>query len=163
MSANPRGNLISEAFDNLLAAVEKSPQGAVVPKINNQTYSLPENLSTAVKTSIDDWRLNEKMRRLWSHDSSLWTSTDEGSWLGWLGITQDLKAHSKDLKKMAEEVKKEGEQAGLSHVLLLGMGGSSLCPEVLQITFGKRQGIVPFATPGQAADQISLDCRIGGV
>ena len=142
--ANPGVNLFSKAFDQLLAAVKKTPQEAVVPKINNQTYSLPENLSTAVKTSLDDWRLSKKVHRLWAGDPSLWTGTDEGSWLGWLGITQDLKAQNKDLQKLAEEVKKERKQAGLAHVLLLGMGGSSLCPEVLQITFGQRQGFPEF-------------------
>ena len=34
------------------------------------------------------------MRRLWAHDATLWTGTDEGEWLGWLGLTEAHAAHS---------------------------------------------------------------------
>src|SRR5207249_12216925 len=52
---------------------------------------------------------------------------------GWLGITEDEITHSSDLQRVAEDVKKEG----FSDILLLGMGGSSLAPEVLAMTFRK--------------------------
>ena len=77
-----------------------------------------------------------KVRRLWAHDASLWTGSDEGSWLGWLGITEDQIAHQQHLTDLAADIKK----AGFKHALLLGMGGSSLCPEVLKMTFGKIDG-----------------------
>ena len=76
------------------------------------------------------------MRRLWARDAALWTGADEGNWLGWLGITEDELTHGQQLRDIADEVK----SAGFSHVLLLGMGGSSLCPEVLKMTFGKIDG-----------------------
>jgi len=76
------------------------------------------------------------VRRLWRADASLWSGTDENHWLGWLGITDDQVAHSAALTSLAAEVK----QAGFKHALLLGMGGSSLCPEVLRLTFGKIEG-----------------------
>src|SRR5207245_11194493 len=50
--------LFADAFDKLLEAVEKSSKRQVTPKINQQTYVLPQPLTTAVKTSIDDWRAN---------------------------------------------------------------------------------------------------------
>ena len=77
-----------------------------------------------------------KVRRLWARDASLWTGTDEGNWLGWLGITEDQLAHKQHLEDVAKDVK----AAGFKHALLLGMGGSSLCPEVLRMTFGKIDG-----------------------
>src|SRR5207237_1054629 len=89
-----------------------------------------------VKTNLDDWRAAGKVRRLWQRDASLWTGTDESNWLGWLGITEDEITHSSDLQRVAEDVKKEG----FSDILLLGMGGSSLAPEVLAMTFGKIDG-----------------------
>ena len=61
---------------------------------------------------------------------------DEGSWLGWLGITEDQLATKQHLEDVAADVK----AAGFKHALLLGMGGSSLCPEVLRMTFGKIEG-----------------------
>ncbi len=128
--------LFAEPFDKLLAAVDKAHQAALTPKINHQTSTLPEPLAKAVKASLDEWRVEKKVRRLWARDATLWTGIDEGNWLGWLGITDDQLAHGDRLKSVATEVK----DAGFSHALLLGMGGSSLCPEVLAMTFGKQAG-----------------------
>jgi transaldolase / glucose-6-phosphate isomerase len=128
--------LFAEAFDKLLEAVEKSTRSETSAKVNRQSYKLPEKLAAAVKTNIDDWRAAGKVRRLWQRDASLWTGTDESNWLGWLGITEDEITHSSDLQRVAEDVKKEG----FSDILLLGMGGSSLAPEVLAMTFGKIDG-----------------------
>ena len=128
--------LFAEAFDKLLEAVEKNLKSPVSPKVSRQTFKLPDALAGAVKTNIDDWRAAGKVRRLWQRDASLWTGTDEANWLGWLGITEDQIAHSQKLRQVAEEVKSEG----FTDILLLGMGGSSLCPEVLRMTFGKIAG-----------------------
>src|SRR6266568_5345043 len=128
--------LFAEAFDKLLEAVEKSGKSETSPQVNRQSYKLPEELAAAVKTNLDDWRAAGKVRRLWQRDASLWTGTDESNWLGWLGITEDEITHSSDLQRVAEDVKKEG----FSDILLLGMGGSTLAPEVLAMTFGKIDG-----------------------
>jgi transaldolase / glucose-6-phosphate isomerase len=104
--------------------------------VNKQTYKLPKQLADAVAASLDDWRTNNKVARLWQKDPSLWSGTDENNWLGWLTITEEQLAHIDALKQIAEDVKK----ARFKHALLLGMGGSSLCPEVLRLTFGKIKG-----------------------
>ena len=70
----------------------------------------------------------DKVRRLWKHDASLWTGTDEAKWLGWLDITAEQIAHGDKLRAAVADVKKEN----FTDILLLGMGGSSLCPEVLR-------------------------------
>jgi transaldolase/glucose-6-phosphate isomerase len=98
--------------------------------------SLPESLAASVKTAISDWQSSGKMQRLWERDASLWTGTDEASWLGWLDIVEEQIAQSLELRNLAKEV----GNAGFKDVLLLGMGGSSLCPEVLRKTFGKIAG-----------------------
>ena len=128
--------LFADAFDQLLAAVEKSSKSATTPRVSRQTHTLPKELAAAVKTAADDWRANGKVRRLWQRDASLWTGTDEANWLGWLGITDDQLAHNDDLRKVADDAK----SGGFAHVLVLGMGGSSLCPEVLRLTYGKIAG-----------------------
>ena len=104
--------------------------------LNRQTYKLPGSLSGPFAAARDDWKRNEKVRRLWQCDASLWTGTDEGKWLAWLGITAEQLAHLSTFQEIAADVK----QAGFKHALLLGMGGSSLCPEVLRMTFGKIDG-----------------------
>jgi transaldolase / glucose-6-phosphate isomerase len=128
--------LFSDAFQQLLTAVEKSTQGLITAKVSQQTYKLPTEITSVVKEHINDWRAEGKVRRLWERDSSLWTSSDEGKWLGWLTIADDQLAHRHKLIAAAEDVR----SAGFSHVLLLGMGGSSLCPEVLKMTFGRIPG-----------------------
>ena len=95
--------------------------------------SLPESLAATVKSTIADWQSGGKMKRLWDHDASLWTGDDESKWLGWLDIVDEQLAQHDALVKFAKEV----QTRGFEHILLLGMGGSSLCPEVLRMTFGK--------------------------
>jgi transaldolase/glucose-6-phosphate isomerase len=104
--------------------------------INRLAHNLPKELKAAVDASLDDWRNNNKVARLWQKDASLWSNTDESNWLGWLTITDEQLANLDTLKRFSAEVKK----AKFKHVLLLGMGGSSLCPEVLRMTFGKVAG-----------------------
>jgi len=97
-------------------------------------FRMPEPLASATQKSIEDWNAGGKVRRLWQRDASLWTGTDELNWLGWLDVVQEQIAHLDDLRCLAEEAKV------FSDVLLLGMGGSSLCPEVLANTFGRVRG-----------------------
>jgi glucose-6-phosphate isomerase len=104
--------------------------------VNRQTYKLPDSFSGPFAAARDDWKNNDKVRRLWQRDAALWTGTDENNWLGWLHITEEQLAHIGALQEIAADIKK----AGFKHALLLGMGGSSLCPEVLRMTFGKIAG-----------------------
>jgi transaldolase / glucose-6-phosphate isomerase len=128
--------LFADAFDQLLEAVEKNSKRPSIPTVNPQSAKLPADLDGAVKKNLSDWRSAGKVSRLWQHDASLWTGEDEANWLGWLGITEEQQAHAGKLKELALEVK----SAGFHHILLLGMGGSSLCPEVLALTFGPQPG-----------------------
>ncbi len=95
--------------------------------------SLPESLAATVKSTIADWQSGGKMQRLWQHDATLWTGADEARWLGWLDIVEEQTAQHEQLAKVAKEV----QTRGFEHILLLGMGGSSLCPEVMRMTFGR--------------------------
>jgi transaldolase/glucose-6-phosphate isomerase len=130
--------LFADAFDALLAAVEKNTKRTTTPtpQVNRQTASLPGDLDTAVKKNLNDWRASKKVRQLWQGDASLWTGDDEANWLGWLGITDEQLAGAAKLNDLANEVK----SAGFSDILLLGMGGSSLCPEVLALTYPQTPG-----------------------
>jgi transaldolase / glucose-6-phosphate isomerase len=97
-------------------------------------FSAP--LTQAVQTTLKDWQAGNKMARLWRGDPSLWTVDDEEKWIGWLSIVEDRLIHLKELNDAAADAAK----AGFTHTLLLGMGGSSLCPEVLKITYGQQPG-----------------------
>ena len=89
-----------------------------------------------VETLLADWTQENKSARLWQGDASLWTGTDEGQWLGWLRIVPEMQQQVDALVRFADGVCKDG----FRDVLLLGMGGSSLCPEVLAMTFGSAPG-----------------------
>src|SRR6202158_5254470 len=128
--------LFSDAFEKLLASIERRRMATHHTSLNRLTYQLPPDLLPKLSAALEDWEVGEKGRRLWARDASLWTGTDEAKWLGWLGVTEEALAHLQPLEHLAEEVKKEG----FSHILLLGMGGSSLCPEVLKETFGTQPG-----------------------
>ena len=128
--------LFAEPFDKLLNAVDAKCKFATQAEVDAQTYTLPENIGASLSEAMDDWKMAGKVRRLWARDAKLWTGTDENNWLGWLGVTEDQLAHKQDLEDVAKDVK----AAGFKYALLLGMGGSSLCPEVFEKTFGKIAG-----------------------
>jgi transaldolase/glucose-6-phosphate isomerase len=128
--------LFEEAFDKLLAAVDKHVKKGAPSGVRNFSYKLPADLDKEVQSGIEDWKKNDKVKRLWGRDASLWTSADESKWLGWLGVVEDQIANMAPFKRLAEEAR----TAGFTHALLLGMGGSSLCVEVLKLTFGHVQG-----------------------
>jgi len=95
-------------------------------------YSVPSDLDDAVRVEIEYWK-ECKVTRVWSKDATLWTNDDESKWLGWLDIVVE---ELDDLHKY-RDLQADIESAGFTDVLLMGMGGSSLCPEVLAMTFGK--------------------------
>ncbi len=126
----------AKAADDLLGAVAAKRNGMLGDKLLQVSSTLPEDMGKAVEQSLDAWREGGKLRQLWARDASLWTGKDEGKWLAWLDIVADRTADLKQLQDFQAEIK----AAGFTDVLLLGMGGSSLGPEVLAETFGKRGG-----------------------
>jgi len=128
--------LFAEPFDKLLNTVDAKCKYVSQAEVDPQTYSLPAEINAQLQEAIEDWKMAGKVRRLWARDATLWTGSDESNWLGWLGVTEDQLAHKQHLQDVAADVK----AAGFKHALLLGMGGSSLCPEVLKMTFGKIDG-----------------------
>jgi len=133
---NDAVGLFVDAADQLYASVQKKRQMVLGSKQNSMSYKIPADLETDVKAAIEDWRKEGKVRRLWAGDNSLWTGADEANWLGWLNIVYDQIKAVGHLEAFAEDVK----SAKFSDVLLLGMGGSSLGPEVFAETFGSAPG-----------------------
>ncbi|HMJ08759.1 MAG TPA: hypothetical protein VK468_07120, partial [Pyrinomonadaceae bacterium] len=101
--------------------------------LNSITYSLRGALDEAVREEVKLWNADGRVEKIWDKDALAWTGEDEGRWLGWLHVIAE------QLKELARyrDFHADIESAGFTDVLLMGMGGSSLCPEVLAITFGK--------------------------
>jgi transaldolase/glucose-6-phosphate isomerase len=126
----------NEPFAKLLKAVERRCREANKARINVQTVSLPPDLAADLAARLGAWDAEGGTHRLFAGDSALWTGRDEASWLGWLGVIEAQLEDLSPLLALRDEVKREG----FSHALLLGMGGSSLCPEVWKETFGRVPG-----------------------
>jgi transaldolase/glucose-6-phosphate isomerase len=123
--------LFRSAFDELLKAVDLEGSLTAKQPLNPLSFSLPHTLQETVAQITREWAEEQKLLRLWSGDASLWTNSDESTWLGWLGIVVEQLADVGRFQRLAEVGKR------FDHLVLLGMGGSSLAPEVIHDTFGR--------------------------
>ena len=96
------------------------------------TYSLSEVIEADLQKEFANWRAGNAIDRIWQKDASLWTGADEAEWLGWLDTAELQLADAAKYHQLRQDV----ENAGFRDICLMGMGGSSLCPEVLAATFG---------------------------
>ena len=117
-----------------------------------QTLYLPADLARALDAAIAEWQRDGRMARLWGRDATLWTGADEARWMGWLDAPREAAAAADALGAFAREVRAQG----FTDALLLGMGGSSLCPEVFAETFGPAAGaprlhVLDSTDPAQVA------------
>jgi transaldolase / glucose-6-phosphate isomerase len=126
--------LFADAADKLYGAVAHKRAAVLADGIDRQQLALGGSIGKAVEKSTEDWRASGKIRRLWQHDKSLWTGTDENKWLGWLH--SPASADVADYEDFARRVKGQG----FTDAVVLGMGGSSLGPEVLAETFTRKAG-----------------------
>jgi len=129
--------------------------------VNPQAWKAPSALADQVAAAARQWDDSGATRRLWDKDASLWTGSDEAKWLGWLDAVDAGRRLLPTLDDIAAGVRRDG----FTHALLLGMGGSSLCPEVLARTFGHQPGapelhVLDSTVPSQVAaveGRIDLD------
>ncbi len=126
----------AEAFDGLLGSVAAKQATLLGDKLTTLKTSLPADFQEAVNKGLNAWRKDGSIRRLWAKDASVWTNGPEAKWLNWLNTVDNRLNHIADLEAFQAEVKARG----FHQVLLMGMGGSSLGPEVLAMTFGKHEG-----------------------
>ena len=101
--------------------------------LNSFRYSLPDEAERQLNAIASEWNDQNKVARLWEKDASVWTGGDEAKWLGWLDIVDHELGNGAAYRDFYTDV------ADFEHVLLMGMGGSSLCPEVLSMTFNRTQ------------------------
>jgi transaldolase / glucose-6-phosphate isomerase len=124
----------ADAADKLYGAVAHKRVTVLGGSIDRQALALGSSLSKAVEKSTEDWRASAKIRALWHHDKSVWTGDDENKWLGWL--ISPASADIADYEDFQHRVKGQN----FTDAVVLGMGGSSLGPEVLAQTFDKQPG-----------------------
>jgi transaldolase/glucose-6-phosphate isomerase len=126
----------ADDFDKLLGALAGKRAALLGARLDHQTLELPQDLAREHEACLESWRREGNARRLWSGDASLWSGADEASWLGWLGIVQAQRERLGELRALGEEIGREG----FRHIVLLGMGGSSLGAQMLAQVFGPQRG-----------------------
>ena len=124
----------ADAADKLYGAVAHKRAVVLAHGIDRQELKLGSHIARAVEKSTEEWRASARIRRLWQHDKSVWTGTDEDKWLGWLNSAAS--ADIADYEDFAQRVKGQN----FTDAVVLGMGGSSLGPEVLAETFARKPG-----------------------
>jgi transaldolase / glucose-6-phosphate isomerase len=112
--------------------------------------SLPDGLASKVRERATALRDQEVVRRIWDRDTSVWSNADEDQWLGWLTLPTQERNDLAQVLELANEIKAEG----VTDLVLLGMGGSSLAPEVMRSIIGRSEGypnlhVIDSTDPGQ--------------
>jgi transaldolase/glucose-6-phosphate isomerase len=126
------------SFDQLMAALATKRKSLIKIKLNRLELHLGP-YRRRVNRQIKEWEVERFAARLWNKDHTLWSSElvpELADRLGWLELPESMEDQVAALRTFADRVKADG----FRHVVLLGMGGSSLAPEVFQQTFGNGPG-----------------------
>jgi transaldolase/glucose-6-phosphate isomerase len=125
-------------FEKLLAGIESAREATVLSRPKVLESSIPEDLEQKIAARVEQAQGEEVARRIWTHDQTLWggPGPEIGNRLGWLTIAQRMLGQAASLTEFVDEVRADGMQA----VVLCGMGGSSLAPEVLRQSFERSSG-----------------------
>ena len=106
-------------------------------------------LRRAVEARLAAWEAEHVAERLWAGDGSLWAASgaapqELGAWLGWLDLPTSMQDRAPELERLAREVRDDG----YTRAAVLGMGGSSLAPELFARLFGDPLGAPLAASRG---------------
>jgi transaldolase/glucose-6-phosphate isomerase len=128
------------SFDTLAESIE-AKRDALLSGINERVETSLGKYADAVSAAIKEAEKGDVMRRVWRKDAALWKSDEKDQTviknsLGWLNVADALIGVEDELLHFAERIR----ERGFKHVVLNGMGGSSLAPEVLRRTFGRQEG-----------------------
>jgi transaldolase / glucose-6-phosphate isomerase len=128
-----------DSFDSLLGTIEGRRDLATRQLAERQIAHLGP-AQQVVDQAVQRADKDKFVPRIWSKDATLWKSDDAHkkiirNALGWLGVVADMREKAGELKQFAESVRSEFDD-----VVVLGMGGSSLCSEVIRRVFGTRKG-----------------------
>ena len=128
----------SASFDQLMGALEKKREAMAGAALNHQELHLGKSLKR-VEKRLKDWQTAQVGKRIWEKDHKVWSKDVQpelADRLGWLELPETMEKEVAALRAFADKAKADG----MKHVVLLGMGGSSLAPEVFQETFGNAPG-----------------------
>jgi len=124
--------LFEDAFDRLLAGVESKREAIVTARPQSFEAWVPDALEPKIAARVQRAADEHVARRIWAKDATLWApegTPEVADRLGWLTIADRVRDEAPEIAAWAQGL-------GHTYVVLLGMGGSSLAPEVLRRSFG---------------------------
>jgi transaldolase/glucose-6-phosphate isomerase len=125
-----------QPFDQLIRGVESAREAAVTMRPPTIRSSIPDQLEPAIRERVQKAQSGGVAQKVWRRDESLWGGPgvpEIGDRLGWLTISEKMLEAAPDLDAFVDQVKADG----FTDAALLGMGGSSLGPEVIRRSFGE--------------------------
>ena len=127
----------ADSFEKLLANIQEKKERLLEQRRVLPGVGLGAHLSD-VEAALADLKEHNVVDRIWQRDHTVWKPdpAEIENRLGWLIVTDIMSEYAPALEEFAQEVR----NADFRHVVLLGMGGSSLGPEVLRRTFGNANG-----------------------
>ena len=127
----------ADSYDQLLANIEEKTAQLQAQEHLHRGVSLGDGLPS-VEVALEELRRDDVVARIWRGDHTVWKPEPEDitDRLGWLKVTDVMREQVPALRDFANEIR----TSGFHDVVLLGMGGSSLGPEVLRQTFGSASG-----------------------
>src|ERR671918_571921 len=145
-----------EPFDKLIDGVELTREGVVTGRPPTIRSSIPDELEPPLIEKVKQAQAEAVAQRVWQRDESLWGGPgvpEIGNRLGWLTISEKMLEHASELGEFVEQVKADG----FTDAVLLGMGGSSLGPEVIRRSYGEipdglRLQVLDSTDPGAVLD-----------
>lgn len=147
----------ADAFVQLLDTLESKREAILSKQVSPMTMQLGGYQNT-VEVRLKAWNAAEVHRRIWEHDGTVWVADPQKAAqtpeltnrLGWLTIGEEMLAQAETLMSFAQAVK----AAGFKDIVLLGMGGSSLAPEVFMTVFGAENGLPLTVLDSTNPDQV---------
>jgi transaldolase/glucose-6-phosphate isomerase len=131
--------LFVDAMEKLIAGVESQREAVVTGRPKTIESVIPDELEPAIAARVKRAAEERVAQRVWARDPTLWGGDKQtpelSDRLGWLTTSETMLEHVDELREFAGGCLDEG----LTDVVLLGMGGSSLAPEVFRRSFGKLQ------------------------
>jgi transaldolase/glucose-6-phosphate isomerase len=128
-----------EPYDKLISGIESMREAVLIGRPKNVESSIPDDLEGPIGERTRRAQDENVARRVWSKDESLWGgpgAPEVADRLGWLNVSDEMLEQAADLRRFADEVKADG----FTDAVLLGMGGSSLGPEVIRRSYGEVGG-----------------------
>ncbi len=143
----------SKSFENLMKAIEEKIERT---KKEEKLFNLfPGDYQSAIDNAVMDLKMERIVERIWEKDFTVWSDSPSEitNRLGWLKSPDVSLEMSDEIIEFVESVKKDG----YTNALLLGMGGSSLAPEVFRLSFGVKDGYLDLSVLDSTNPEAVLD------